>query len=124
METVQLYDREGPLGYKRPNCMLLFVFLRGGLFYSLPLCDCGQKWECACVAQTKQVRNDSGGSEGEGHWLNSSIILQKAKNLWVLRTPQNNKEEGARRRPRGNKMKRLTCRQVVQSKLKGKPGLP
>jgi len=22
---------------------------------------CGQKWECACVAQTKKVRNDSGG---------------------------------------------------------------
>ena len=22
---------------------------------------CGQKWECACAAQTKQVRNDSGG---------------------------------------------------------------
>ena len=22
---------------------------------------CGKKWECACVAQTKQVRNDSGG---------------------------------------------------------------
>ena len=22
---------------------------------------CGEKWECACVAQTKQVRNDSAG---------------------------------------------------------------
>ena len=28
---------EGPLGHKRSACMLLFVFLRGGLFYSLPL---------------------------------------------------------------------------------------
>ena len=34
--------------------------------------------------------------EGEGHWPNSSQNLQKARNLWVLRTPQNNKEEGAR----------------------------
>jgi len=34
--------------------------------------------------------------EGEGHWPNSSKKLQKARNLWVLRTPQNNKEEGAR----------------------------
>jgi hypothetical protein len=34
--------------------------------------------------------------EGEGHWPNSSEILQKARYLWVLRTPQNNKEEGAR----------------------------
>jgi len=34
--------------------------------------------------------------EGEGHWPNSSEIFQKARNLWVLRTPQNNKEEGAR----------------------------
>jgi len=34
--------------------------------------------------------------EGEGHWPNSSKNLQKARNLWVLRTPQNNKEEGAR----------------------------
>ena len=34
--------------------------------------------------------------EGEGHWPNSSKNLQKARNLWVLRIPQNNKEEGAR----------------------------
>ena len=34
--------------------------------------------------------------EGEGHWPNSSENLQKARNLWVLCTPQNNKEEGAR----------------------------
>ena len=34
--------------------------------------------------------------EGEGHWPNSSENLQKARDLWVLRTPQNNKEEGAR----------------------------
>ena len=34
--------------------------------------------------------------EGEGHWPNSSKNLQKARKLWVLRTPQNNKEEGAR----------------------------
>ena len=34
--------------------------------------------------------------EGEGHWPNSSENLQKARNSWVLRTPQNNKEEGAR----------------------------
>jgi len=34
--------------------------------------------------------------EGEGHWPNSWKNLQKARNLWVLRTPQNNKEEGAR----------------------------
>ena len=27
--------------------------------------------------------------EGEGHWPNSSKNLQKARNLWVLRTPQN-----------------------------------
>jgi hypothetical protein len=27
------------------------------------LAHCGQKWECACVAQTKQVRNDA---EGRG----------------------------------------------------------
>ena len=27
---VKLYDREGPLGHKRPACMLLFVFLGGG----------------------------------------------------------------------------------------------
>jgi hypothetical protein len=36
--------------------------------------------------------------EGEGHWPDSSENLQKARYLWVLRTrtPQNNKEEGAR----------------------------
>ena len=34
--------------------------------------------------------------EGEGHWPNSSENLQKARNFWVLRTLQNNKEEGAR----------------------------
>jgi len=34
--------------------------------------------------------------EGERHWPNSSENLQKARYLWVLRTPQNNKEEGAR----------------------------
>jgi len=34
--------------------------------------------------------------EGEGHWPNSSENLQKARCLWVLRTPQHNKEEGAR----------------------------
>ena len=34
--------------------------------------------------------------EGEGHWPNSSENLQKARYLWVLRTPQSNKEEGAR----------------------------
>ena len=33
---------------------------------------------------------------GEGHWPNSSEKLQKARYLWVFRTPQNNKEEGAR----------------------------
>ena len=31
--------------------------------------------------------------EGEGYWPNSSENLQKARNLWVLRTPQNNKED-------------------------------
>ena len=33
-----LYEREGPLGHKRPACMLLFVFLRGGgvLFTATP----------------------------------------------------------------------------------------
>ena len=41
--------------------------------------------------------------EGEGHWPNSSESLQKARNLWVLRTPQNNKEEGARAK------KLMTC---------------
>jgi len=34
--------------------------------------------------------------EGEGHWPNSSENLQKVRNLWMLRTPQNNKEKGAR----------------------------
>ena len=34
--------------------------------------------------------------EGEGHWPNSTKILQKARYWWVLRSPQNNKEEGAR----------------------------
>ena len=38
----------------------------------------------------------SSSSEGEGQWQNSSENLQKARNLWVLRTPQNIKEEGAR----------------------------
>jgi len=41
--------------------------------------------------------------EGEGHWPNSSENLQKARYLSVLRTPQNNKEEGARAR------KLVTC---------------
>jgi len=36
--------------------------------------------------------------DGEGHWPNSSENLQKAMNLWVLCTPQNNEEEGARAR--------------------------
>jgi len=35
--------------------------------------------------------------EGVGHWPNSLENLQKKerRNLWVLRTPQNNKKEGA-----------------------------
>ena len=33
---------EDPLGHKRPACMLLFAFLRGGLFYSLPLRERGR----------------------------------------------------------------------------------
>ena len=40
-----------------------------------------------------QVRNDSGGRGALAKFLEK---LQKARNLWVLRTPQNNKEEGAR----------------------------
>ena len=43
--------------------------------------------------------------EGEGHWPNSSENLQKARYLWVLRTPQNNEEEGARARA----TKLVTC---------------
>jgi hypothetical protein len=35
---------------------------------------------------------------GDGLWPNSSKKLQKAKYLWVLRTPLNNKEEGAQAR--------------------------
>ena len=54
---------------------------------------CGQKWECACVAQTKQVRDDSGKGESFTEFL---VKYSKARYLWVLRTPQNNKEEGAR----------------------------
>ena len=34
--------------------------------------------------------------EGERHWPNSSENLQKARYLWVLRTPQISKEEGVR----------------------------
>jgi hypothetical protein len=35
--------------------------------------------------------------EGKGHWpISSENFQKKARNLWVLRTPQNNKEEGAR----------------------------
>ena len=34
--------------------------------------------------------------EGVGRWPNSSENLQKASIFWVLRIPQNNKEEGAR----------------------------
>ena len=37
-----IYDWEGLLGHKRPACMLLFVFLRDGLFYSLPLRERGR----------------------------------------------------------------------------------
>ena len=33
--------------------------------------------------------------EGEGYWPNSSENLQKARYLWVMRTPQNNEKEGA-----------------------------
>ena len=51
---------------------------------------CGQKWKCA---QTKQVRIDSGGGGALAKFLGK---LQKARYLWVLRTPQSNKEEGAR----------------------------
>jgi hypothetical protein len=47
--------------------------------------------------------------EGEGHWPNSSENLQKARYLWVLRTPQNNKEEGARAK------KLVTCGTQVHS---------
>ena len=31
---VELFDREGPLGHKRPACMLLFVFLRGAFLFT------------------------------------------------------------------------------------------
>ena len=34
---VQLYDREGPLGHKRPACMFLFVFLRGAFLFTATL---------------------------------------------------------------------------------------
>ena len=32
---VKLYDREGPLGHKRPACMLLFVFLGGAFLFTV-----------------------------------------------------------------------------------------
>ena len=38
------------------------------------------------------MRNDSGGRGALAKFLG----MQKARNLWMLRTPQNNKEEGAR----------------------------
>ena len=47
-------------------------------------------------ALRKQSKKSGMIQEGEGHWPNSSKNLQKARNLWVLRTPQNNLEEGAR----------------------------
>jgi len=51
-----------------------------------------KQWKCGMI------------QEGEGHWPNSSENLQKARYLWLLRTPQNNKEEGARAK------KLVTCR--------------
>ena len=46
----------------------------------------------------RELRKQSSGmiQEGKGNWPNSSENLQKARYLWVLRTLQNCKEEGAR----------------------------
>ena len=59
--------------------------------------------------------------KGEGHWPNSSENLQKARYLWVLRTPQNNKEEGARTK------KLVTCGtlelELIQTQMAQKPML-
>ena len=54
--------------------------------------------------------------EGEGHWPNFSKNLQKAWYMWVLRTPQNNKEEGARAR------ELVTC--GTRSSLSRSPSAP
>ena len=52
--------------------------------------------------------------EGEGHWPNSSKNLQKARNLWVLRTPQNNKEEGARAKKLVTCGTRGKCEDIIE----------
>jgi hypothetical protein len=50
--------------------------------------EVGMRVRCANKAS-------AGKSVGVGHSSNSSENLQKARYLWVLRTPQNNKEEEA-----------------------------
>jgi len=47
--------------------------------------------------QTKQVRNDLL-VEGRGAWAKFLEKIEKARNLWLLRTPQNNKVEGVQAR--------------------------
>jgi len=51
--------------------------------------------------------------EGEGHWPKTlRKILQKARYLGVLRTPQKNKEEGARAKVK--RINRNACRVTIQ----------
>jgi len=40
--------------------------------------------------------------------------LQKARNLWVLRTPQNNKEEGARAKKLVTCGTRGKCEDIIE----------
>jgi hypothetical protein len=54
--------------------------------------EVGMRVRCANKARSKCGMIQ----EGEGHGPNSSENLQKARYLWVSRTPQNNIEEGAR----------------------------
>ena len=54
---------------------------------------CGQKWKCACVAQTKQVRNDSGTRTNTNPNDTEANAAGRSGNARALRASQNRKED-------------------------------
>ena len=58
------------------------------------LAHCGQKWECACVAQTEQVRYDSEGGGALAKFL--VIFAKKGALVGVAHSAEQNDKEGAR----------------------------
>ena len=88
---VKLYDRDGPLGHKWPDSMLLFVLeleleLIQTQMAQKPMlrAEVGMRVRCANKASAECIMR----GRGVGKNSRKNCKLQKARHLWVARTPQ------------------------------------